>query len=200
MTCICKSVSSTIAMCPDHHKYWLNGNELASVSKVISQVYPRKSFDGVDPAVIERARERGVRVDRYLAAYVTTGDVTTEPGEWIEVLQRLERCIGWWDKNMNGTRVDCQPILYSEAHGVAGTADFRIGDFVLDLKNTAQAEASWKLQLGAYGEYGNSAKVGILHSTKDSCRYLDYANQECRDMWMEAIRWRSTIARIEAKK
>ena len=202
MPCQCGTIGAAkeIRFCSDHHRYWIGDRQLESVTHAVNSVYPRKSFDGVDPAVVEHARERGVRVDGYLTQYVTTGHVVRPAGEWKEVDDRLERCIDWWDKNVNGQRVECQKILYSERDGIAGTADFVFDGYVLDLKNTAQPEASWALQFGAYGEYADAHRVAALHSTKDSCRLIEYDAAECRELWREAMRWRATLARIEARK
>jgi hypothetical protein len=200
MNCYCNEKTiATVRFCDLHHRYFMGDVELDSVSRVIAKVYPKKSFDGVNPAVIERARERGVRVDRYLEQYVSTGDVLTDLGEWIEVRERLDRCIKWWDQNMNGVKVICQPILFNARERVAGKPDFRIGDFILDLKNTASPEPSWKLQFGGYAEMGNAQKIGALHSTKDAVRLYEYNAAECRDLWNRALDWRAAIAELERK-
>lgn len=202
MTCCCGSIGATgIRLCPDHHRYYLGDRELASVSKVISAVYPRKSWDGVDRAVVDNARVRGEAVDRLLAEYATTGNVTVPPGTRIDVIQRFEICQLWWDKNVNGVPVEAQKILYSEADGVAGTPDFVLGDYILDLKNTYQAEISWVLQLGAAVDYGKASTAGILHVSpkvyREGCRLLKYDADDCRQIWRQAVTWWKTIQRLE---
>ena len=198
MTCCCGSIgASGMRMCEDHHRYWLGDKELASVSSVIRSVYPKKSWDGVDRAVIERARERGSRVDAYLSKYVTTGNVMTEPGEWVEVLERLDRVVAWWNRNVNGVPVSTQKILYSERDGIAGTADFVIGDMVMDLKNTAQIEKSYAIQVGAYAEYENASRAGVLHVTAKSCAFVPYNAEDIRSLWNQARQWWQCIRKLE---
>lgn len=202
MTCCCGSIGNRdgIRFCAPDHRYWLDDRELVSVSKVIATCYPKKSWDGVDRAVVERARTRGERVDRYLSEYVATGNVTLNPGEWREVDERVEIAVKWWDQNIRG-RVHVQKILHSERDGIAGTADFVIGDSVIDLKNTAQLEKSYKLQMGAYGEYADAGSLHVLHVNpklyKEGCRLIAFDRDACRDLWRKAVTWFQTIREIE---
>lgn len=201
MTCCCGSIgASGLRYCATDHRYWMGDVELASVSRVIATVYPKKSWDGVDMAVVERARIRGERVDHYLSEYVAKGNVTLNPGEWKEVDQRLDIAVRWWDRNIRGT-VHVQKILHSEKDKVAGTADFVVGDSVIDLKNTAQLEKSYKLQMGAYGEYADAGSLHVLHVNpklyKEGCRLIPFDRDNCRALWRKAVTWFQTIREIE---
>jgi hypothetical protein len=174
---------------------------------VIKTVYPKKSFDDAPEERVAFARERGVRVDRYLAEFVEKGTVTIAPGEWDEVKQRFEICAEWWEGAMAGIdEVKAQPILYSIEDGVAGTPDFLVRNgrlCVLDLKNTYNPEKAWKLQLGAAAEYANADEVCILHVSpkvhkKTGCKLIEYDAAECRELWRSAVAWWKCIQRIEA--
>ena len=191
---ICQTIGAPaeIRYCDAHHRYFWGDQRLTSVSAVISACYPKKSWDGVDMAVIEHARERGIRVDRLLTEYVATGNVVVPAGEWSEVIDRFERAMSWWDRTVGYTLqgpIQTQKILYSQLDGVAGTADFVIGDTVIDLKNTAQLEKSYALQLGSYALYSGSRSCAVLHVTKDSCKLVSYDAAKCIEYWKSCVQW-----------
>jgi hypothetical protein len=171
------------------------------MSSVIKTVYPKKSWDTEDPKVmarVEHARIRGVRVDTLLTEYVRTGNVTMDPSDWQETEARLERCIKWWDKNVNGSRVETQKILYSEADGIAGTADFVLdGEFVIDLKNSAKLEASYQIQIGGYSEYQNAKRAAVLHSTDKAVKLVPYDVLHIRGIFQQARSWYACVKRLE---
>jgi hypothetical protein len=194
-TCVTFEDDKAIRMCVPHHKYYLANQELASVSSVVDAVY--RKYQGVTPAVLEHARIRGVKVDKYLQTYVATGDVTTEVGEWVEVLQRLEQAIGWWDKNVNGEAVSVQKILYSERNGIAGTPDFLIGDMILDLKTTSRVEKWFAIQIGAYTEMADASRSAILHVTEKACKLVPYDAEDVRQIWQQARSWYACVKRLE---
>lgn len=209
--CLAIYQTPTVAFCEPCHAYWLNGKQLPSVSQVIRAVYPQKSFDGVDPAVIENARERGVLVERYLCEYVRTGAVRTDDGERADVLERLDIVIPWWEKNMADKAIECQKIVSDGA--IAGTADFvfsipRSGyiDYrVIDLKNTASPEKDWPLQGAAYGQlYGDGVVYGcaVLHVSpkryKEGVKLIEYDYQRAFEWWLKARDWYFAMKEIAA--
>lgn len=197
--CSCASIGAKgIRFCPACHRYWVGDRELDSVSRVISQIFPKKSWDGVDKAVVEHARIRGERVDAYACEYIRTGNVAIQPGEWKEVRDRVDIVCDWIDAT-KADRIETQQIAYSEKDGVASTKDFDVwvgGSLtIIDLKNTYQAESSWKLQLGCQAAYsGDVSGLFVLHVSpsvygKKGCRLLPYDLDECSELWKRAVEW-----------
>ncbi len=196
-TCICTvwepaKDSDRIRFCAEDHRYWLGSKELASVSSVIRQMWPiRKNFEAADPAVLEHARERGVRVDAYISEYVTTGNVTIKAGEWQEVVDLVRKFVPWWQARypQNGTRPQAQVILHDNE--IAGTCDLIPEQSVVDLKTVYDVDVSYALQVGAYAElyekmYGLAPEgIGIVHLTKrfPQPKWIPLDLEECVRDW-----------------
>lgn len=190
----------------EHHRYWRNGVEYTSVSRVISAVYPKKSWDGVDPSVIANARERGERVDKYLTTYIETGSVTPDEIERVDVRERLDCVIEYWNKHLLGLPFKAKQIVYSDKWKIAGETDFLCmadGGIVIDLKNTAQIERSYALQVGAYRSLASVELGGILHvnprvyKREGGCRFV-MTPAECVEWWENAVRWWQSLQAMEA--
>src|SRR5439155_17906785 len=83
---------------PDTHEYFHvpTRRKLLSVSAVIATVYSTKSWDGVDPAIVENARIRGSLVDRYMSTYIRDGQVVIE-GESADVTDRIKVAHYWYE-------------------------------------------------------------------------------------------------------
>ena len=187
----------------ENHRYWLGPRELKSVSAVIRTVYSPKSWDGVDPDVVDRARVRGEAVDKYLSAYIANGNVVVPYGESDDVKERFEIAARLWDKAYpNGIAVQVQPIVYSEEDGIAGTADFIVdGETVVDLKNTYRPEHSWKLQIGAYSAYSGARNARVLHVSPKvhpgGGVWLPYNVVDCKAIWQDAVKWYKRTLEME---
>ena len=192
--CICSSIGAPqeIRFCREHHAYRFGDQELTSVSKVIRKVLPT-DYSMVGPAVLENARIRGERVDLHFMTYLSTGNVTIPPGERSDVVERLGRLIDWWDKS-GLTAIGTQMIVFSKLDGIAGmldiTVDTREGKTtVVDLKCVSALQPSYKLQLGAYLNYGGADECAIIHVTKDKVRWVDYDAVKCRTSWNKCKDW-----------
>lgn len=198
VACTCGSVGNKngIRFCAKCHRYWNDDTELASVSSVIRDIYPKHSWDKADPAKVAHAKERGIRVDRYLTEYLSTGRVTMNPGEWREVQDRFDMVTEWCEKNLRG-RVESQVIVYSTRDGVAGTADIRISDTIIDLKNTWSIEKSYALQMGAYGEYGDAANLHVLQVKQEGIRLVPFDRDYCTLLWRQGVGWWKSIKELE---
>jgi hypothetical protein len=209
VACTCESPDKTLRLCAACHRYWMDGRELVSVSRVIEAVYPKKSFDGADPAVIENARERGSRVDAYMSEYLRTGNVTTAEDERPDVRERLDILIGWFDVNIGAVHVDCQQIVTDG--NVAGMPDFGFTwngvRRLIDLKCTSAPEKAWALQLGAYATLAETTEPGysvgvceVLHISpkryKSGVKLIQYDPMIVRRQWRDAVAWYRTMQEL----
>jgi hypothetical protein len=179
-----------------HHKYWRGNKELTSVSKVIRSMWPfKKNFDGVDPVVLDHARERGIRVDTYLSDYIRSGRVRIMAGEWQEVVERSQMVIQWWNAEQRDGAFQAIPQCVLSDDDIAGTADIVTQwGYIMDLKNVAKLDQTYFLQLGAYAQlyrsqYGQAASGGaFIHVTqlKDqpvSVKFVEVDIAECEQDW-----------------
>lgn len=195
--CTCKANTDGIRLCYEHHRYWFGRKELASVSSVVKTVYAKKSWDGVDEAIIENARDRGIKVDDYIAEYIRTGRVSIQPGERQDVIDRVIIAVRLLEENYRYRRsAIAQRIVFNLGFGVAGTADIEIDeDTVIDLKSTYQPEVDWKLQIGAYAFLGGYKKAAIIHvspkfyKNERGGKLLHYDVDECIGWWSKALQW-----------
>ena len=201
--CECCITDGDIRFCKTKHTYTHipTDTPLTSVSKVIQTVYSTKSWDGVDPAVVENARVRGEMVDAALAEYVSTGAVSMTATA--DVTERLEIAVRLWDKYRDSCKltgdIRSQHILYSVEYGIAGTADFtHDGAHILDLKTTYNTELSWGLQIGAYAFMLNGMtkqeirSASIIHISpkvyKDAGGVIIPCDvDQCVTQWIEAL-------------
>lgn len=178
--------------------------KLTSVTTVVKAVYNKKSWDGVDESVVENARERGIKVDDYIAEYMTTGVVTMPEGERQDVVDRVIIAHKLIEENY-GNRISCEPqkIVYNLDLGIAGMCDLPIDNEVVDLKVTYSPEVDWAFQIGAYAEMGDYASCAILHISprfyKDTVggRLLRYDVEQCKGWWREAVAWWLRTKEIE---
>jgi hypothetical protein len=189
--CLCDTIGAPpeIRLCVEHHRYWLGDKKLESVSSVIRDTWPlKKSFEAADPAVLEHARERGIRVDRYASEYVKTGRLRIMAGEWEEVVN-LTRKFSMWGCDYVGHVVP-QAILHDGE--IAGTCDF-LGEFghIYDLKTVYNLDPTYKLQMGAYADLyermlGEPASgITLLHLTArfDTVREIPLTVDDCKREW-----------------
>lgn len=191
----CCVTQGDIEFCRERHTYLHlpTKKKLTPVSHVIQRVYSTKSWDGVDPAVIENARRRGDAVDAYMARYVREQRVVISAGERSDVVDRLVIAHRVWEANFNGMAAESQKIVFDLEDEIAGTMDFHIPDIVVDLKCTYYPEVAWILQLGAYGEYSHSSRGGVIHVSpktyREGGRWLEYDMEMCKAYWRKAIEW-----------
>lgn len=171
--CTCSSIGedpTKVRFCGDCHKYWKGDKQLHSVSKVLRTIWPLKpSWDNVDPSVIENARERGTEVDRLFSLYVIGGLDRIPKGTRQDSFELFAKARRWWDHRKHG-EVRSQVILADNE--IAGTCDVMDDENIYDLKCTHDIEATYPLQLAAYGElhfatFRKPAKsLNIIHCTK----------------------------------
>ena len=192
------------------HEYFHipTGRKLASVSQVINTVFNLKSWDGVDPAIVENARIRGSAVDAYLTRYVRNQRLDIL-NELEDVTQRVVIAHRIWEQEFHGLPAEPQKIVYSLEDGIAGTMDFFVDNrIVVDLKNTYSLEKSVVLQLGAYVEYAPvdppPSRCGIIHVSpkvyRNGGKWIEYDVAMCRTYWRAAVDWWQMAKMMKGEK
>lgn len=159
---------------PVEHRYYRGLQELHSVTKVIREAWPIKpSWDGVDPAVIDNARDRGVEVDTLFSGWLNGTLKAIPAGTREDAKERFLALVSWWSGLTVTSKPGAQLLLCDDE--IAGTCDVNVNigglPHVWDLKNTAQIESTYSMQLGAYAElyekkYGALPSVGVIHVTQ----------------------------------
>lgn len=134
------------------HTYWLGDVRLIGVSEAI-QAAGLKSFDGIRPETLERARLRGIAVHA-ACHYLDDGDLN-----WKTVSPEIEPFVRGWERFKADTGFVADEIeapIFDPTRGVAGTPD-RIGRFpgshvraVVDIKTYAPDDVTG-VQTAAYG-------------------------------------------------
>lgn len=191
----CCRVHGDIRYCATDHTYLHvpSNQQLTSVSHLTQVVYSTKSWDGVDPAIVENARRRGEAIDKYMADYVRYRTVTVSD-ESSDVVDRLILAHRLWESLFGGRPAEVQKIVFNLDDGIAGTMDFYVEpSIVVDLKCTYYSETAWILQLGAYAEYSNAERCGIIHVSpkvyREGARWLEYDPVLCREYFRKAVAW-----------
>lgn len=189
------------------HRYVLEGKLLVSVSRVIDAVM-RKSWEGVDPAVIENAAERGRRVEKWSTEMFRTGAVLPEGEDRADVLERLEAVESWYVQHAP-VLIDAQRMVWSTQDEVAGMIDYVLKfrnqkRYIVDMKCTAQAEATWPIQLGGYSSLSEEKPdgVAVLHiNPKFAKGYIwrEYDPALVEGQWKAALRWYRVLQQLKAE-
>ncbi len=190
----------------EDHSYRDGDREYISVTKLISTVI-RKDIDGVDPAVLANAAERGIRTEAYATEILKTGGCAVMPGERQDVLDRVE-CFYRWYEDVKPEFIAAQKIVHDDTNGIAGQLDFWLGlggkSWLVDMKCTANPEASWRLQVGGYAEMcGNHADVvGVLHVNPKYAKgwiWREYDSFIVRSQWRAAVEWWKVLKSLKAE-
>jgi len=164
------AVAEAVRFDPDQHRYYRGLQELVSVTKVIRETWPVKpSWDGVDQAVIDNARERGVEVDQLFTGWINGTLRSIPAGTREDAVERFLELRKWWLATHGDAQVSAQVILADDE--IAGQVDV-LGGFIYDLKNTAQIETTYSMQLGAYADLHEKqfgklpSGLGVIHVTQ----------------------------------
>lgn len=208
LACTCQTIGAPagVRLCEEHHRYWNADKQLQSVTRIIRETWPlKKEFEKADPEVLEHARERGIRVDKYVSAFVTGGGVRIPAGEWQEVVELVQKFVPWWLETAippGKGKAKAQVLLHDDE--IAGTCDIVQEHFILDLKTVYNLDPTYALQLGAYAElyektFGvEPAGVGLIHLTKRHAKpqWVPMDLAECRRDWLTL---RSTWAMVQRR-
>ena len=180
---------------------------LTGVTSVIKSVIPT-DYSGVDPAVLENARLRGVELDALFSAYVS-GTLTEIPaGTRKDVYDPdtgdglLQKLMPWWDAQGFGL-VRTQVMLADDT--VAGTCDILGAEMILDLKAVSKLQPTYGLQLGAYFELADDAGIktlGVIHVTAalKTPKLVRYDVEQCFSDWTAIRRAWSVAKRLGGKE
>lgn len=193
----------------EHFHVWRGSFRLTSVGRVLREAWPIKpSWDAVDPAVIENARERGEEVDRLFSAWLN-GQLTSIPaGTREDSKERMRALCDWWqDSGMLEARA--QVLLANQEY--CGIVDLISGGGIYDVKNTAAIETTYILQLGGYADLYEEmhgclpSKLGVIHVTqpKDrpvSVRLLEFDVATAVSQWRLLKEFWTMVQRIAGKR
>jgi hypothetical protein len=198
-----------ISLNPESHIYSdETGREFTSVSRVISTVIA-KSFEGVDPAVLANAAERGRRVEDYATEILKTGGCSIAAGEREDVVERVGGFWRWCEE-AKPELIEAQKIV-TDGELIAGSLDYAMligaGDYIVDLKCTASPEPSWALQIGAYVEMypkrpNYQPGCAVLHLNpkyKNGWIWREYDPMIVRSQWASALAWYRTLQTLKVK-
>ena len=197
---------SAVAPVLDHdiHQYTLEGKPLTSVSRVLDAII-KKSFEGVDPEILRNAAERGKLVEAHATVWMSTGGVVAV-NERTDVLERLE-CFGRFMDHKKPKLLSAQQLVWDAEQGIAGMLDFILeidrSEWLVDMKVTAQPEASWALQVGAYCELsrhsGPSAVLHINPKYKEGYIWRVYDTAAVKRQWRAALAWFKVLTELKAE-
>jgi hypothetical protein len=134
---------------PSDHSYWLGDTRLIGVSEAIGAA-GLKSFDRINPEVLEHARQRGIAVHS-ACHFLDEGEL-----DRATVTEEIEPFVRAWEKFKVDTGVvftEIEKPLYHATHEIAGRPDriIRLNGVrgVLDIK-TYKADRVTGVQLAAY--------------------------------------------------
>lgn len=199
MTCTCALPTPGFRQCPEHRRYWFGPMRLYGVSTVAGMILPT-DWSKIPKAVLENARDRGETVDRWFMEYLRTGTVVMPDNRLRDREEYLDRLITWWERHQLKAS-SIQEVVMSEADGVVGILDLGIQDAIWDLKCTASLSASYRLQLGGYGAYHPSKRVGgIIHVTKKDVRMIGYSHDDCLEKWSKGVTWWKVRRELDPKQ
>lgn len=200
-TCTCGSLSPEVVLCPNHHRYFRQGKELASVSKVIRSTWPiPPDFSKADPERVEHAKFRGILIDALFTQYLNGESLRIPRGTREDVIDEgklgFAEVRRWWESEKRG-KVRTQVILADD--DIAGTCDVIEDErLIWDLKCVSRPESTYRLQLGAYiALFGNGfSGTRLIHcafsegGTVATVKPIIYDAVQClvdwttlRDMW-----------------
>lgn len=148
-------ISGQFRFVKEDHSYWVGETRLIGVSEAI-QAAGLKDFSKIDPAVLERARQRGTAVHA-ACHYLDEGDL-----DWATVSPEIEPYVRAWERFKADTSVEIMYIEQSRINApllLGGTPDRVVimngSRGIIDLK-TYKPDRVAGVQLAAYSylEFG----------------------------------------------
>lgn len=199
----------SVTLDPIAHRYSdESGRQYVSVSKIIQECYPEKTWGDAPIERVEYARNRGVAVEAYFNQYLLAGTVDVPAGEMEDRLDYLQRLVAWWEKNdfadvTSKYKVEVQAILSDKVNGIAGSADLLLHTTkrtLIDIKCVYELQKSYVLQCGAYTDMSASERCGCLWVSKTAVQFVEYDAKDAVESWRDAKNWYLRKQKIEATK
>ena len=174
--------TSKLTFDPTTHTYTIDGKEVLSVTQVLQLIFPTK-YDGVDPAVLKRASERGTFIHEAIEVWERLGYDTEE----CEELQNWK--ILKFENELEVEKNEIPVIITLGNYKIAGRLDvvlskdgkLGLGDF----KTTYNLDLEYlKLQLNLYRigyEQTYSKKIDFIagiHLRKEKKKYVELPIEE----------------------
>lgn len=121
-------------------------------ARVTEILQPFAFFDGIDPAVLARAADRGSRVHKYCELY--TQNLLIEKIDE-DCRPYVESFVQWFDAMVeeiwvSEMRLSCRKYLVTGKLDMVATLKGDKEETIVDLKTPQQASLSWRLQTAAY--------------------------------------------------
>lgn len=121
-------------------------------TRVTQILEPYTSFDHIDPAVLNKAKDRGKRVHKYCELYVQ--NLLIEKIDE-DCKPYVESFMQWFDKRVENVwaselRLSCSKYLISGKFDLLATINGDTQETLIDYKTPQQVSQSWKLQTAAY--------------------------------------------------
>lgn len=191
------------------HTYLVDGQEVPSVTEILKPLH--RSYEAVNPSVLEYAANRGKAIHSALEAYDKGEEFEVSP----ETLPYIEAYMDWAD--IYKPRWEAiEEITYHENLGYIGTLDRagylnEVERVVVDIKTsqpTKEALVSVCLQTMAYGaSYFNGGKCkryGLFLKGDGTWRFQDCDEYEWKynfypyDVWTKLLETHKMITRLLA--
>ena len=130
--------------------------------RVTEVLKPFTSFDGIDPAVLAKAADRGTRVHKYCELYTQNLVIEKVDDDCIPYVNSF---INWFDAMIEEVwvsemRLSCSKYRITGKLDMVATIKGDQTESLIDLKTPQQASLSWQLQTAAY-RYLLRASEGI---------------------------------------
>ena len=121
-------------------------------ARVTEILKPYTSFEGINPAVLEKAADRGTRVHGYCELY--TQNLLIEKVD-NDCRPYVNSFIQWYDAMVEDVwhqeyRLSCQKYRFTGKLDMIATIKGDDHEALIDIKTPQQASCSWKLQTAAY--------------------------------------------------
>ena len=121
-------------------------------ARVTEILQPFTSFDGINPAVLAKAADRGTRVHKYCELY--TQNLLIEKIDE-DCRPYVESFTQWFDAMIEEVwvsemRLSCSKYLVTGKLDMVATLKGDKSETIVDLKTPQQASLSWRLQTAAY--------------------------------------------------
>lgn len=160
-----RELKGDITFNEEEHKYYLNGKELISTTRLLSRIGVAPDYSNVDVELLKKAAAKGNLVHKEIEEWIKTGKegFTTE----------LQEFIKWLEEN-DYTVIDSEYLVYNDC--VAGKVDLLLVNnktqelVIADIKTTSQVHydsVAWQLSIYALLGGEPTDKAFVFHFDKE---------------------------------
>jgi hypothetical protein len=179
------------------HSYFVDGRRVPSVTQRLQSAGLSPDYGGVNPVVLEHARERGIHVEAccQLFSEGTLDEASIHP-EAVPYVDAFKRAV----RECRIADMRWQVPGYSQDDDTAGTTDIvcRVNgrDAVIDVKCTYKLDRAYRIQLTAYQRQQSCGRYRyVLHLQKRGTYVLlDCDDEERREGADDEATWKAVVA------